>query len=87
MLQYVLDHAADLILELDASRALVRDDDGGDAMDQSEESEVEKKEDARLRELRLNLLSLAKRAPLDKIARLPADLVPENIRRFVPTLA
>lgn len=96
MLQFVMDHAADLIVELDASRALMRDDDGDDAMDQIEDGAdevkepsdaVEKQEDARLRELRLNLLSLAKRAPLDKIARLPADLVPENIRRFVPTLA
>lgn len=98
MLQFVLDHAADLILELDASRELFRDDDGDDdAMDQTEDgvngvkdqndAAKPKVEDARLRELRLNLLSLAKRAPLDKIARLPADLVPENIRRFVPTLA
>ncbi|KZP09348.1 hypothetical protein FIBSPDRAFT_802176 [Athelia psychrophila] len=99
MLQFVLDHAADLILELDASRELFRDDDDDedDAMDQTEggvdqvkdqgEGAKTKVEDARLRELRLNLLSLAKRAPLDKIARLPADLVPENIRRFVPTLA
>ena len=39
-----------------------------------------------LRDLRLNLLALAKRAPLDTIARLPPDLVPEQIRRFVPTL-
>jgi bromodomain-containing protein 7/9 len=39
-----------------------------------------------LRNLRLNLLALAKRAPLDTIARLPKDLVPEHIRHFVPTL-
>lgn len=43
-------------------------------------------EDPVLRNLRLNLLALAKRAPLDTIARLPKDLVPEHIRRFVPTL-
>ena len=43
-------------------------------------------EDAALRSLRLNLLALAKRAPLDTIARLPKDLVPEHIRHFVPTL-
>ncbi len=42
--------------------------------------------DAALRSLRLNLLALAKRAPLDTIARLPKDLVPEHIRHFVPTL-
>lgn len=39
-----------------------------------------------LRNLRLNLLALAKRAPLDTIARLPADLVPEHIRHYVPAL-
>ncbi|KAF9467493.1 hypothetical protein BDZ94DRAFT_1155732 [Collybia nuda] len=43
-------------------------------------------EDPVLRNLRLNLLALAKRAPLDTIARLPKDLVPEHIRHFVPTL-
>ncbi|KAF9484626.1 hypothetical protein BDN70DRAFT_872410 [Pholiota conissans] len=43
-------------------------------------------EDPALRNLRLNLLALAKRAPLDTIARLPKDLVPEHIRHFVPTL-
>jgi bromodomain-containing protein 7 len=43
-------------------------------------------EDPILRNLRLNLLALAKRAPLDTIARLPKDLVPEHIRQFVPTL-
>lgn len=42
-------------------------------------------EDPALRNLRLNLLALAKRAPLDTIARLPKDLVPEHIRHFVPT--
>ncbi|KAF8962904.1 hypothetical protein BDZ97DRAFT_1662417 [Flammula alnicola] len=43
-------------------------------------------EDPAIRNLRLNLLALAKRAPLDTIARLPKDLVPEHIRHFVPTL-
>jgi bromodomain-containing protein 7/9 len=44
-------------------------------------------EDPIIRNLRLNLLALAKRAPLDTIARLPKDLVPEHIRHFVPTLS
>lgn len=43
-------------------------------------------EDRTLRNLRLNLLALAKRAPLDTIARLPLDLVPEHIRHYIPTL-
>ncbi|KAF5346868.1 hypothetical protein D9756_010623 [Leucocoprinus leucothites] len=43
-------------------------------------------ENATLRNLRLNLLALAKRAPLDTIARLPLELVPEHIRHYIPTL-
>jgi len=43
-------------------------------------------EEPALRNLRLNLLALAKRAPLDIIARLPKDLVPAHIRHFVPTV-
>ncbi|KZT30051.1 Bromodomain-domain-containing protein [Neolentinus lepideus HHB14362 ss-1] len=43
-------------------------------------------EDPTVRKLRLSLLALAKRAPLDKIARLPPDLVPAHIRHVVPTL-
>ncbi|KAL0948549.1 hypothetical protein HGRIS_011109 [Hohenbuehelia grisea] len=41
-------------------------------------------EDPILRNLRLNLLALAKRAPLNTIAHLPKDLVPEHIRHYVP---
>ncbi|KAG5643004.1 hypothetical protein DXG03_001782 [Asterophora parasitica] len=44
------------------------------------------REDPVLRNLRLNLLALAKRAPLDTIAHLPKELVPEHIQHFVPTL-
>ncbi|CAK5277964.1 unnamed protein product [Mycena citricolor] len=45
-------------------------------------------ESAVLRNLRLNLLELAKRAPVDTLARLPgSDLVPELYRPFVPTLS
>lgn len=43
-------------------------------------------EDPTLRNLRLNLLALAKRAPLDMIARLPLELVPEHIRHYIPML-
>ncbi|KAG7098803.1 hypothetical protein E1B28_000708 [Marasmius oreades] len=42
-------------------------------------------EDANMRHIRLNLLALAKRAPLDTIARLPKELVPEQIRQYIPT--
>jgi len=51
------------------------------------QSENGDEENPRLRDLRLNLLALAKRAPLDKIQRLPAELVPEHIRHYVPIVA
>ncbi|KAJ3891063.1 hypothetical protein GG344DRAFT_48113 [Lentinula edodes] len=44
-------------------------------------------EDPVLRNIRLNLLALAKRAPLDTIALLPRDLIPEQIRHVIPALA
>jgi bromodomain-containing protein 7/9 len=81
VLQYVLDYVADAIAELEARRQ------DGTWQVKVESEDKESGEDARLRELRLNLLALAKRAPLDKIQRLPAELVPEHIRHFVPTVA
>ncbi|KAH9940042.1 uncharacterized protein BXZ73DRAFT_43030 [Epithele typhae] len=42
-------------------------------------------EDAVLKQLRLNLLALAKRAPLDQIMKLPPELVPAHLRHIVPT--
>jgi bromodomain-containing protein 7/9 len=74
-LSEVLDYVAGVIVELDKRtrvNGVKRDLD---------------LEDPLTRNLRLNLLALAKRAPLDTIARLPMDLVPEHIRHFVPTLA
>jgi len=78
MLQYFLDHAADAIVELGCSQS-GRDTgaqvgfgrQGGRGRCASEGAEAE----------------LAKCAPLDKIQRLPAELVPEHIRHFVPTVA
>jgi len=43
-------------------------------------------DDPAAKKLRLTLLALAKRAPLDKIAPLPAALVPAHIRKIVPTV-
>lgn len=37
-------------------------------------------------ELRMNLIALAKRAPLDQIARMPSELVPPHLRHVVPTI-
>ncbi|KAJ7060444.1 hypothetical protein C8F01DRAFT_1058537 [Mycena amicta] len=39
-----------------------------------------------LRNLRLNLLALVRRAPVDTIAMLPPELVREDLRPFIPTL-
>jgi len=47
----------------------------------------ERGEDPVLRNLRLNLLALAKRAPLRYDRSITKGLVPEHIRHFVPTLA
>lgn len=71
----VLDYVAGVIVELDKQNRV-------HGLKDTAESE-----DSMTRNLRLNLLALAKRAPLDTIARLPMDLVPEHIRHFVPTLA
>ena len=43
-------------------------------------------EDPAMHALRMNLLGLAKRAPLQTIAPLPAALVPEQLRSVVPLL-
>lgn len=43
-------------------------------------------DDALERRTRLTLIALAKRAPIDRIARLPPELVPPHIRHIVPTL-
>lgn len=90
-LKEVMEYAVGVILDLDR-----RIREGGSAAEfklKVEESDPApspavsgEPENSLLRDLRLNLLALAKRAPLDTIARLPADLVPEQIRRFVPTL-
>lgn len=85
-LQEVLDYVADVIVRYDQSlrsRISSTVTQGEPAAANAEEPGGE---DHSLRNIRLNLLALAKRAPLDTIARLPKDLVPEHIRRFVPTL-
>ncbi|KAJ7123878.1 hypothetical protein C8R43DRAFT_1241115 [Mycena crocata] len=79
----VLDYVASLICQLQAER------DAPQVKLEAEAAVVDGStgESAVVRNLRLNLLALVKRAPLDTIARLPPDLVPEHIRPFVPTLA
>ncbi|KAG1726832.1 hypothetical protein EDB19DRAFT_1751515 [Suillus lakei] len=75
VLEQALECAVQALEELD--RKVEEDDPMG--VDRAEEDPVAKK-------LRLTLLALAKRAPLDKIAPLPAALVPAHIRKIVPTI-
>lgn len=57
----------------------------GPVMGQKEQGK--EKERAELeQELRLNLIALAKRAPLDMIAKMRKELLPEHLRGVVPTL-
>ncbi|KAF5370799.1 hypothetical protein D9758_001878 [Tetrapyrgos nigripes] len=49
-----------------------------------EEDTETSSEDPILRKIRLNLLALTKRAPIDTIAGIPKELVPEHIRDRVP---
>ncbi|KAJ7754107.1 hypothetical protein B0H16DRAFT_1543695 [Mycena metata] len=82
----VLDYVAGVIARLQAERD--SSELGHIKLEPKAESAAvgDEVESAVLRNLRLNLLALVKRAPLDTIARLPVDLVPEHIRQFVPTL-
>jgi len=87
----VLDYVADLITELNR-----RMKDTGDkspllmglsaTSGGTSDKNLTTGEDAAMRNIRLNLLALAKRAPLDTIAHLPLELIPEHIRPCIPTL-
>lgn len=89
VLAHALQYSADVI----AQRGARPDEDiemepaaeAEEARDVPGDAEGQADEDPVLRKLRLNLLALAKRAPLDQIAKLPTDLVPEYIRHVVPT--
>ena len=79
VLQHALEYSGELVVKL-ANRGK---QDGDVKMEGSADEDAE---DPLVRKLRLNLLSLAKRAPLDKLSRLPSNLVPEAIRHIVPTI-
>jgi bromodomain-containing protein 7/9 len=96
-----LDHATHLLEQLQQLRlqqaqrvAAYTGDAGAEGMDVDVESESnpeegEKKKEGRgdlETELRMNLIALAKRAPLDQIARMPSELVPPHLRHVVPTI-
>jgi len=86
VLARALDHASHLLGLLDAKRA-----EAGEAAAVAEMMDVESGENAEKEreletELRMNLIALAKRAPLDQIARMPPELVPPHLRHVVPTI-
>ena len=80
------EEAADT-MDVDAkSKAETDEDDPNRSNSQPKlELDTNEEEDPLMKRLRLNLLALAKRAPVNKIAKVPAELVPERIRGIVPT--
>ena len=101
MLSRALEHASHLLERLQARRAGGSDGGAGAAAgikveeEEEEEEAAEEslgKEERRLgdidleTELRMNLIALAKRAPLDQIAKMPPELVPPHLRSIVPTI-
>ena len=96
VLARALDHVTHLLEQLQQARAARTTGDGVGAegmMDVDDQSEGEKKKDEEEgrrgdleTELRMNLIALAKRAPLDQIARMPSELVPPHLRHVVPTI-
>lgn len=75
VLSRALEHAADLLEELHTRRA----GPGGADENAAKERDLET-------ELRMNLIALAKRAPLDQIAKIPQELVPPHLRDLIPTI-
>ncbi|KAJ3724842.1 hypothetical protein C8R42DRAFT_662741 [Lentinula raphanica] len=86
-LNKVFSYVANAITALDRQRRTQNALRGENEMkvDTSTNPKVEQ-EDPVLRNIRLNLLALAKRAPLDTVALLPRELIPERIRHVIPAL-
>jgi hypothetical protein len=94
LLARALDHATHLLEQLQRARADAVRAEGVMDVDVEEsdhpaEGGNKNKEEGRgdlETELRMNLIALAKRAPLDQIARMPSELVPPHLRHVVPTI-
>ncbi|KAI0919683.1 hypothetical protein AcV5_001679 [Taiwanofungus camphoratus] len=88
VLQHALESAAETIVNLNKrvsdGSPLLKEGEGAKTL--AADGGIEQNEHLALRGLRLNLLALAKRAPLDKITKLPAELVPDHLRSVVPTI-
>ncbi|KAJ3733568.1 hypothetical protein DFJ43DRAFT_1023331 [Lentinula guzmanii] len=88
-LNRVFSYVANAITTLDRQKR-AQNSVGGEnqiKVDASTATAANLQEDLVLRNIRLNLLALAKRAPLDTVALLPRELIPEQIRHVIPTLA
>ena len=97
VLARALDHATHLLEQLQQQQhqhaQSVRTGPGAEGMDVDVDVKPEERESAGSKEqrdleteLRMNLIALAKRAPLDQIARMPSELVPPHLRHVVPTI-
>jgi bromodomain-containing protein 7/9 len=92
VLARALDHATHLLEQLQQQHAQrARTGAGAEGMDVDVEPEEKESTGSKERrdletELRMNLIALAKRAPLDQIARMPSELVPPHLRHVVPTI-
>jgi bromodomain-containing protein 7 len=80
VLARALDHTSQLLEQLNAKHTKA----GEAEMGVDSEENVGKERDLE-RELRMNLIALAKRAPLDQIARMPPEVVPPY-QRHLPTI-
>ncbi|EJC99522.1 uncharacterized protein FOMMEDRAFT_128149 [Fomitiporia mediterranea MF3/22] len=81
-IEHALNASGEALREL-GRRTLVQERDG---IKHETEDDVGDVEDPLMRRTRLTLIALAKRAPIDRIARLPPELVPVHIRHIVPTI-
>jgi len=92
VLSRALKHASHLLEQLQTRQAGSSGVGAGAAgikMEEATEESLDKEErrDMDLEtELRMNLIALAKRAPLDQIAKMPPELVPPHLRSIVPTI-
>ena len=78
VIEHALNTGAQALLELGCR---VKEEDG------SKSASENMSEDSLMRRTRLNLIAIAKRAPIELIAQLPPALVPPHIRHIVPTLS
>jgi bromodomain-containing protein 7 len=85
VLSRALDHAAHILEQLHEVYTQRAEAASSTGTDVKFEETVDKEQDM-VTELRMNLIALAKRAPVDQIAKIPSDLVPPHLRGIIPTI-